>query len=809
MIEKIYANYPDIVSVFMIPLVISIFALSFPLLFQTASRIDDKYNSTLLIEVFKRDRICKWFLCTLVVALIACCLWGLQLPRLVDCGELVNNIIDNSALIFLVVSTILLVVSTISSIWLMYVYYMPELLFNRLRKQYNSKRKKDKPILFIAISKLMHYAIKNSDYKLSLSILEFYVGEFFSFRVGKKNEKCTYPKEYYRVIYETNELVYMEPKKETSFFNESVMLGLLIDEYQGTILSDETYMEIWKGLRQALYYNREDFVTAYWRKAHQYMNFYLCAINPIYDDNFNIINRTDVDTRNMEREKFLEFHYTLGGLLMMKKKYSLINQLTTWTNQSPPRYVLVPETMEDVIKRFMEVDKQDEYVNMFYYEKKYPFPDISGVNANNIIKMWIKRYIAILFLRQYVLHEYFIYSRTLEMPNPPQTLLEKKKWIEELNILKGFVTEYLSDQTTLKQLNLEVLGSPNWFEDNNKPKPIDLIEKLLNKIETSIENTKRTQTLDSNKIKQFEDETTKILSHCFDYYEQIFKSEIDDTVPYNSFFYRGRYEISDKMAFAEDQDCGYSNIYSIFAEVLATEFRYNMPNIFRVHCETSIYTLLEKDVFSSIDNLQLGSQQFTILSVGINLNTYNSKGVKSKDEGRWEYNGIPIVELGYTLNDAVNNSFFIMKNEDLPCILHREVNKAEKEKYNLSLVDSKYYIYTSIIDLHQDSNIRDEVREKTGIQDLDKSVLVCVDLKTEVRLRKNAKCIQLKVFSHFDDIGNPNNPNDVKNIWASNEPHINETNVVSDSAQINLFEFFKSLISRILLSIRKQFSRFT
>ena len=53
------------------------------------------------------------------------------------------------------------------------------------------------------------------------------------------------------------------------------MLGLLIDEYQGMILSDKTYSEIWRGLRQALYYNRVDFIIAYWHKAHQYMNFWL------------------------------------------------------------------------------------------------------------------------------------------------------------------------------------------------------------------------------------------------------------------------------------------------------------------------------------------------------------------------------------------------------------------------------------------------------------------------------------------------------------------------------------------------------
>ncbi len=62
--------------------------------------------------------------------------------------------------------------------------------------------------------------------------------------------------------------------------------------------------------------------------------------------------------------------------------------------------------------------------------------------------------------------------------------------------------------------------------------------------------------------------------------------------------------------------------------------------------------------------------------------------------------------------------------------------------------------------------MQNEVKEKTNIQDLDKSVLVCVDVNTEVRCKMDAKCVQLKVFSQFENIGNPNNPEDVKNIWS-------------------------------------------
>lgn len=763
--EQISSEYADAISAFAIPMIIAIFALAFPLLFQTASRIDDKYNSTLLIKVFRKDWICKWFVYTLWGALICCGLWILQLPRFIDCGKVINIFIDNSAFILLLVSTVVFVIMTICSMWLMYVYYMPDKLLERLIKQYHkTNATEEKELYFESISKILFYSIQKEGEPLARQLQDFYCNEFISYRKDKENCIVEYPTYFYNVMFDANECLCRRERKSISWYNGS-FYDFFIDEFQHTIISDNTFIFIWKCLRQSIFYQKDEFIFSYWHKAHQYMNFWLEPIYPKYDKNFNTTNQSDVDRRNVERDRFLEFHYALGGLLMMKQKFTLINQLTSWTNQTPPKYVLVPETMEEVIKMFMEVEQKGGYMNPFYYEQKYPFPDISGVNANNIIKMWIKRYIAILFLRQYTLHEYFVYSRTLEMPNPPQTLPEKRKWIEELDVLKRFVIDYLSDTSCLKSLNLEELSSPKWFADNNKPKPEELIENLKSKVEYSAEQKKANQKLDPKKIEQLNDATKKILTRCFDYYEQLFRNHIADSEPHKSLFYGGRYEISDKMAFAEDQDMGYANFDSIYAEIIATEFRHNMPSVFRVYYKTTYYILAEKDIFLAIDNLQLDCQKFTIVSVGVNLYSYKSNGVTTEGNGLWKYNGIPIVELGNTQIDAVNNSLFVMQNEDLPCIQHNEINEGIKNKYGLNLIDDKYHIYTNVIDLHENSVIQNEVREKTNIQDLDKSVLVCVDVNTEVRCKMDAKCIQLKVFSQFDNIGNPNNPNDVKNIW--------------------------------------------
>lgn len=454
-LERLISGYADRVSEFAIPMIIGIFAFVFPLIFQVISRIDDKYDSTLFIKVFHKECVWKCFKCIFGGALVSCVVWMFHIPRCVDWGECINILIDNSALILLVMSTIILVITTIVVIKIMYEYYVPKLLFNRLKNNYKKCNEEDKPMLFMAISKVMQYAIKKSDKDLFLDTLKFFSEEFSNYLKEQEHQPCEYPDEYYRVIAETNAIIHVSSHKEASFFDGSELLNLLLNG----MISGKSFLVIWRELKRALIYNNENFIMSYWQQAHQYIGIRL------------------KDKRFEEYEKMNEFNDALGGLLLMKKKYNLIKQLIFWTNQEPPKYVLVPETMKEVIQRFMYMESDINNSNPVYYEQKYPFPDVFEVFANDVIKMWIKRYIAILFLRQYILPEFYKFRR-LEIPNISQTTQEKQKWIEELDVLKKYVLEYLSNEELLNVLGLHKLAEPDWLTKSGKPHPKELIEKL-------------------------------------------------------------------------------------------------------------------------------------------------------------------------------------------------------------------------------------------------------------------------------------------------------------------------------------------
>lgn len=125
-------DYNSIVEKGCIPLIIAILALGLPVLLQTASRIDDKYNSTRLLRAFYKERITRIFIAINIISLISIIIWFLNLPRIVDLGKIMNYnyIIDNSAFIIIFSCTVLLIVFLFEFIRLIKIYFDPLRLFS-------------------------------------------------------------------------------------------------------------------------------------------------------------------------------------------------------------------------------------------------------------------------------------------------------------------------------------------------------------------------------------------------------------------------------------------------------------------------------------------------------------------------------------------------------------------------------------------------------------------------------------------------------------------------------------------------------
>lgn len=760
---RILEDYSDLAAVICIPFIISIFAFAFPLLISSAERIDGKYNSSILIKLFRRDAWSKVFIACMVISVITIIIYALHLPRIIDCCYVFNILLDNSAVILLTLSTIALIISTIGFIWLIYKYNLPLELFDRLRSKYLHSKDKQ---TFNGLSQLMYYSINQADEDLAKECLTFYFSEFANFRKNKATIPIKYPEEFYNAAFEANELLCKRDKRTISYYNDGTIYEWFIDSYQSTIIGKETYSLLWRCLVRNIQFDRDDFVSAYWRKAHQHFEFFLRPVTPQYNKEFIITNNPEIEKRNQERERFLEIHYALGGLLLMQKKYTLIQELTSYSNMIPPKYVLVPETLAEVIERYVRVSK-DNYSNPVYYEQKYPFPDVSGVNGDGIIRMWIKRYLAILMLQQYKLNEYYVYSRTLQTPTIPNDLSEQRTWKDSLDNLKYFVDDYLSQQEVLSELGLVELSKPDWFLENNKKHPDELIEDYKKQIVKTSEEIKENQEIDPEKEKEFKDLSASIVKKAFEAYNPLWNKAVI-TNNYKSIYFSGRYEPIDKMPFASQQDVSYLNADRITADCVAQEFSVNVLSLF-LFMKRDRYILQEQDLFSAIKQLNIDSEIFTIVSVGLNLPYYRDF-LKITEliekQNQWTYNGIEIIQTEY-IHPSLAQSLIVLKKSDLPQIEHLCIEQDIIDKYSLAEIDADNHIYASLVDLNkpQNKNVCDEVAKATNQSYLGDKVLVCVDHKTEIRYKTDAKCLQLKAYNQFEDRVTTNKIDDVKFIW--------------------------------------------
>lgn len=133
-------NYTSLVEIACIPLIIAVFALAFPILLQTASKIDEKYKSTRLIETFFKERVSIAFILSIVLSLISIMIWFLNLPRIISLGNTLNYILDHSAFLFIFINSIVLVVVLFFFIKLIKVYYNPLKLSKHLEKKYDKAK---------------------------------------------------------------------------------------------------------------------------------------------------------------------------------------------------------------------------------------------------------------------------------------------------------------------------------------------------------------------------------------------------------------------------------------------------------------------------------------------------------------------------------------------------------------------------------------------------------------------------------------------------------------------------------------------
>lgn len=740
-------------------IIIGLLGVAYPILLQVVARLDEKYSSDKIVELFDQEWENKVFRYSLISSLFFIVLWSLKLHAIVHVDGL-DFFIENSASLLLAINSILLVISFFFFVRKILIYYTPTKFIPYLIER-NEKSENDFQY-FTALSDLLFLFIKQQQTNYSITLSDFFYKAFRKIRDKYLNIPIVYPELYYEVVYKAiEELAILKEKRNYLLEHRTSGEIWLLGELQGGEISENTYSWMWRNLLLAIRYQQDDLIINHWKTCHQYYIYSLRFIHREYDrstGNFQVSNQEVVDKRLAERQRFTEFHYALGGLLTYKERYGCIKRMFSHTQSQPPKYELLPESMNEIFKFYFDV--RDPYERKYtWISHQYPFPDLSGLNADYVIKKWIMSYMTILFLRRYTIFPYLIPMRTLDFPTTPNTQGEIKQWIEGLDFFKKLVSEHLQNKELLKTLSLNFI-TPEWCKENQKLYPIMFIETLKSNLESAYNTNALNLPISSEKVLEFEKSTRKIIESTVQKLKLINNETIiqDDNI--DKWYVNGQKMIQSKDAFSDNPEAHHVEFDSFFASVVSRSLKEGLSETF-FYKKTKSFLLKPEDFFKAIDRLAI-TDNYVIINFGINLG-YFINHLEVSELSTEKYKNVNI----YSFNGSqlVSDSIFVLKKSDLPNISTLPIGEDIITMYTLKKISDTINLYSSIIDLNKTSEeIFNESKQEKSDEELRKSVLLSIIISTEFKWKKNIEVIQLNHYSDYLQKGIVNKLEDVKPI---------------------------------------------
>lgn len=733
---------------------IAILGIAYPILIEKISNIGQKYDSEYLPNVFdfeypdnKIIGKISFFQFILILTLLSFIFKIFPFEPIEYFKD--NRIIENSADILVFILTLLLTISFFYWVNKIMLFQgkASELLKYLIRK-YDSEKEEDqsKTYLLKTINEFALFAIEKQDIHLQESLLDFYFKQFHRFKENFKEDiGPEFPIDLYNI---TNEII------ETSINNQNKKLKALEhrassgtwlfgESFNFSKISKSTYVWLWRNLVTSS--EHKNLIANYWSSASQYFNYSLSGITPEYDEN-GIINQTEIDKVNIERKHFLELNYALGGLLYYKYEYYTLGYILSFSQTQPPSYPLLPQTMDDIFYWF------DQFSNEFKsraepIEYKYFFPEIDNLGISRNISHNICLYISLLFVRQFTQQTIYIYQNFKIFHNLTNDLQELYSYNDRLPYFRNCIETILSNNTLLETLNYEV----------ETKEVIETFDKLDKQIKDKIDLTKLSAGLSEEKIETFKNSTKQIITRALDEYK-IIENENDFTNVDDSIIssINGEFIVSSKSSFT-DNDIPNVNFDSVYSQHIANnKIKYFLPNSFLLS-RTDKYLIERKQLIDGFEKVIKDIRNKIIVAI---RPSYDSKQLIEESK----FKSI-LVEIPST-NNHLSDTFFILDKNDLPKFESKKLPQTEIDKFELTLLDETYQLYSNVIDINLPKN--QSLKEEYSTKDeKELKVLILISFIFLIKWKKDRKITMLSLTSPFKERGIVNKLEDIKELNAS------------------------------------------
>lgn len=729
-----------------VPLIIILLGTAYPIILNNISNIGEKYHSKYIIALFKHERFYnqssfQWILYLSLFLLI---------PLIFKFEPLFgwdNCFINNSANILVSLVTALLLFIFFKWIKKISIYNSNiDSLLDYIIKRYESSNGKTKEYAFMSINDIAIYAVNTKDIDLQTKLLDFYFNYVIKYRkeYNSTNKELNYDEEFSGLIRRIIDECVENNYKDLLPLRYSAINGVLLIPYdtQRIKISEDTYNNLWYNI--TLIRNNPDYISKFWAHSNQYFWTGLKEIAL----NFDRSNEKEFIEREQERKRFLEFHYAVGGLLLYSKNYEALKYIFSYSQQTPPKYELLPYNMRDIFEQIEYFRNENKQIPRFIIGfNRYRFPNLDSVGTNKQVVFWICCYLCVLFIRQYKLLKTLYYSNTTNQPYLNDLpLMELYNWKESITYFKFCLNKVLEDKEALEQLEL-------WNTYELKYSEIDkFIIELEQSIHKHISDKKERAELSQKKIEQFYASSKEILGNCLEEYLPINNPEDFDTDFKVTF--SGESVLFNKSCFVDD-DIPCMDYDSNLANFISS---YSIPrdisNGFLI-AKTNRYLLNNNNLLEGIDRIIQDKEDIVIIVFSGGYET-----TQKVENSKYKENVIYLPAIDF------KNTIFILEKSNLPKIEKSDISEEVKQELQVKKISDKWNIYGIIIDINLPEN--EAIKEK-WIDDINYyqkenklQILLGLLFVGHIKFKLDRKIIQININNEFEELGTENKLSDLE-----------------------------------------------
>lgn len=771
---------------YMVSYIIAILGVAFPLLLKMISEVSDKYGTLLIIKRFRSEPVFKWFVRFLISSIVVSILWilNLQPPKI----DIIENILSDSAGRLLLISASITIIFFFRLVFLILTYYDPLKVAKRLlatentTKQIVSSRKMDESLKIVTSIITTYIALGSEDIVAELIKL-------FS-KTIQRSQTNPNKEEYEKIYYDLTDKIFqaMLNRNDRVFANEimSILDNAWFPQHGvAALVSHESLFHTWFNLVELINRDKLSLFMGYWKiadvKIRDYIYNHDLPDNVLSDGGIdvlfpywlsvicsdsqqaafvNVVSSADVLPEYLESYtnphnnnllsilNYVSFHTNLGGLLLYLRKYEAIRRMLSYTSSLPPKYHLLPDTFTEVFRLYLLThDRLSIYYSLT--PVTFIFPDLEGIDQDEITRGYICRYIALLYIRLYTLFPKYSGTYHYDPPSLPDDKYLLNAWKLSAESITRRVPMLLDDKEIMQSIGFDsIIGSDRVIITNNLTSFTKSIEDRINQIATNYTPSPEQGT-------GFSKQLTDSISISIDKLMLINNKENIDK-DYSSWHTLGDNRLIGKNDFQE-----HPQNTELITTPLICGIQSKLYQSFYAQTVT-MYLVSKEDLFPAVNKLKADPNQYVL--IGFNIHTdYYTKVLKVKNLTESEFQGFEL--FLYNVSSRRSSiSLFLVRKCDLPSFIFHKSEDENMDKYSLREYHSNYKLSSSLLDLNTENIIKDELQSTCSGIELEKCMLACVDYHIEIRWKNNPHMIHLQVYNRNMNLGIPVELKDIDSI---------------------------------------------